>query len=152
MILRTVVLAIVGLAVAGAVYVRLAPMDTAVWHVDPSEAQRSGKPNDFLVAEGGDRPPVETSKPVDAVITSLVTDIEALPGVSELTTSPEAGLYTYVQRSRLMGYPDVLSFRVIPNGDGSRITFWSRSRFGQSDLGVNRQRVDALLARTGLDS
>jgi uncharacterized protein (DUF1499 family) len=55
---------------------------------------------------------------------------------------------TYVQRSRFWGFPDYVSVRAVDLGDGSSaLAIFSRSRYGASDLGVNRARVDAWLAR-----
>lgn len=52
----------------------------------------------------------------------------------------------YVQRSKLMQYPDTLNVQFFdrPNGR-STLALYSRSQVGESDLGVNRQRIDRLL-------
>ncbi|WP_371154669.1 DUF1499 domain-containing protein [Jannaschia sp. 2305UL9-9] len=150
MILRSIALVAVGVAVAGASYVRLAPMEAEVWHVDPGAAERTGRPNDFLIAPGGDMDPVQSPLSPEALTTLLTEDLEAQPRTTQLAATPDEGIYTYVQRTRMMGYPDVINLRVQPTPEGSSLTLWSRSRYGQSDLGVNRARVEALLQRTGL--
>jgi uncharacterized protein (DUF1499 family) len=46
-----------------------------------------------------------------------------------------------------MGYPDYISVRVLPAGEGQEtVAALSRSRFGQSDLGVNAARLARLRA------
>ncbi len=52
----------------------------------------------------------------------------------------------YVQRSRLMHYPDTLVVQFYDRPDGrATLALYSRSQVGESDLGVNRQRIDRLL-------
>lgn len=150
-ILLFVALALAAVGLFLAVYVRLAPLDPAVWHVDPAAARRTGTPNDVLVAEGGDRPPVVTAESPADVMARMDAVAMAAPRVRRLAGSPEEGFVTYVQRSRLMGFPDAISVRVTPEGAGSQVTIYGRSRFGRSDLGVNRARVDRWLEEAGLE-
>jgi uncharacterized protein (DUF1499 family) len=56
------------------------------------------------------------------------------------------GHMTYVARSRLMGFPDAISVRLVPVGEGTRVEVYSRSRFGYSDMGVNAARVERWIA------
>ena len=55
---------------------------------------------------------------------------------------------TYVQRSKIMGYPDIITvqFEQI-NIESSGITLYSRSQYGYSDMGVNKNRVITLLEK-----
>jgi uncharacterized protein (DUF1499 family) len=47
----------------------------------------------------------------------------------------------------LWNFPDLVTVQVDPAGaDRSRLIIWSRSVYGQSDLGVNRKRTLAWLA------
>jgi len=53
----------------------------------------------------------------------------------------------YVQRSRLMGFPDTITVRFLPTADGgSTLAVYSRAHYGISDRGVNKARVTAWLA------
>jgi uncharacterized protein (DUF1499 family) len=67
---------------------------------------------------------------------------------SERLARSENGLWTtYVVRSRVMGFPDYASVRVTGLDEGtSTLAIFSRSRFGSSDLGVNKARVTNWLA------
>ena len=52
----------------------------------------------------------------------------------------------YVQRTELMQYPDWITVRFIDLGDRkSTLAIYSRSVYGESDLGVNQERIDAWL-------
>jgi len=53
-----------------------------------------------------------------------------------------AGRITYVTRSRLWGFPDYTTVQVIPGAAGATLALHARARFGQSDVGVNRARVE----------
>ena len=149
MIVRILQYVLIGgglLIVGAALYVRTTAMDPRVWHVDPDLGERTGRPNDILVAVDGDRPspviaapPAEVAKRLDGIALSD-------PKTERIAGSPEEGWVTYVQRSDLMGYPDAISVKVSPTEGGSRVSIWSRSRFGYRDFGVNRARVDRWLA------
>lgn len=50
--------------------------------------------------------------------------------------------YQYVQRSRLLRFPDYVSVRFIPlSENASTLAIFSRSKYGYSDLGVNKKRT-----------
>jgi uncharacterized protein (DUF1499 family) len=54
----------------------------------------------------------------------------------------------YVQRSRLLRFPDLITVRFVPVDDThSTLAIYSRSVYGKGDLGVNRARVEEWLAR-----
>ncbi|MEM7643147.1 MAG: DUF1499 domain-containing protein [Pseudomonadota bacterium] len=136
-----------GLLVAGGVlYIRLADMPPETWHADPERGERTGRPNDVLVAEGGDLPSPVLAAPPAEVAARLDAIALAEAGTERIAGSPEEGWMTYVQRSALVGYPDAVSVKVTAEGEGSRVAIWSRSRFGYRDFGVNRARVDRWLA------
>ena len=155
MILRLLALALLALAVLAvclAAYVRLSPMAEEVWDVDPEAAGRTGKPNDYLVGPGGDREAVVTETGPRALDTLLAGYLARQDGTEALGGAVDGDTIrrTWVQRSRLMGYPDALTYRITPEGEGSRLVIYSRSRFGRSDLGVNRDRVERMLSALDL--
>ncbi|WP_179379399.1 DUF1499 domain-containing protein [Jannaschia marina] len=150
MIIRSLLFLAVAGAAAGAAYVRFAPMDATAWHVDPATVTRSGKPNDYLVSEGGDRAPViVTGATPEAALAQLDAIATAEKGVTRLAGSPQDGHVTYVQRTPLMGYPDAISVTATAAGEDVALRLYSRSRFGHSDLGVNEARVERWLAAVG---
>ena len=137
--------ALLGAALLAA-YVRLSPMEAEDWHVDPAATDRTGRPNDYLVGPEGDRAEVVSDLPPVELLTRLDAVAMAEPGVTRLAGSTVEGRVTYVQRSRLMGYPDAISVSAVPEGAGSRLSIYSRSRYGVSDMGVNAARVDRWVA------
>jgi uncharacterized protein (DUF1499 family) len=147
--------ALVAGAVVLAIVMRWVQDDPAVWHVDPAAAARTGAPNDYLVAPQGataaqpDRLaevhpflPRELLQRFDAVAS-------AAPRTERIAGSPDEGLVTYVQRSRVFGFPDYVSVRAVEVPGGSALIVWSRSRFGYGDFGVNKARVEGWLAGLG---
>lgn len=124
---------------AGALWVRLAPSDPAVWHVEPGPGASTGRPNEARLLPGQGAPvyalpPAELAARLDAVAM-------AEPRTDRLEGGPERGFTTYVQRSRWFAFPDYISVLVQPAEGGATLAIWSRSRFGYSDLGVNAARV-----------
>jgi uncharacterized protein (DUF1499 family) len=45
-----------------------------------------------------------------------------------------------------MNFPDTIQFKIIPREGGSALVLYSASRYGSSDFGVNRKRVEAWLS------
>lgn len=129
----------------GLAYIRLAPSGEE-WHVDPEAAGRSG-PGRWLVADGGDAPAPRLPAPPDRVLAAF-DSVAREAGAERLAWSPEEGRATYVDRSRVMGFPDYVSVKVSPEGEGTRLSAYSRLRFGQDDLGVNRARLEDWVRRT----
>ena len=80
-----------------------------------------------------------TSTPEQA-LTNLKTVIESLPRTKIIT---ETDNYLYAEfKSALMGYVDDVEFYIV--SDTQKIHVRSASRLGQSDLGVNRKRVEEI--------
>jgi uncharacterized protein (DUF1499 family) len=73
--------------------------------------------------------------------------IDRRPRVRLIAKSTDGLQADYVQKSAVIGFPDTITVRFIPRGDKrSTLAIFSRSHYGHSDLGVNRERVDAWLA------
>lgn len=126
-------------------YVRFAPSDPSVWHVDPLTAPPSG-PNSVTMKPGGAEPaPVYDLTPAE-LMSKLDTVIRQTPRTHLLAGSVSTGFATYVVRSLVWGFPDYVSIKVLPAPGGSTFAVWSRARFGRSDLGVNRARLNGWIA------
>lgn len=73
---------------------------------------------------------------------ALEQALSGLPGVTIVERKPD---YLYVQaQTRWLKFVDDLEFSVNP--DGGVIELRSASRLGREDLGMNRQRIEALRA------
>lgn len=139
--MRIVLILVVAILAAGlgaALYFRTASMPPEAWHVDPAAATPPESPNFEL--RTGDRAPVIDAAPdvVAARIDAIATSERARMIGGDLAE----GHMTYVARSRIMGFPDAISVRLVPVGEGgTRMEVFSRARFGYSDMGVNAARV-----------
>ncbi|WP_299827066.1 DUF1499 domain-containing protein [uncultured Roseobacter sp.] len=113
-------------------YVRLAPINPARWHQPVPHAQSSDFASGAVRVIPGD---AEVMQQVDAVL-------RALPRTHVLAGSVAAGRITYVTRSAVFGFPDMTTVEL---RDG-QIRLFARLRFGASDLGVNRKRLERAIA------
>lgn len=152
-LLRVLGAALLFAAVAAAAYVRLSPDDPALWHVDPEAAVATGRPNAYSVGSEGVADAIAPVYAVPARELASAFDAVALsqPRTERIAGGPEELWATYVQRSRVMRFPDYVSVRFIDLGEArSTLSLFSRARYGRSDFGVNRARAEAWLAALGL--
>jgi hypothetical protein len=132
------------LFVAGCMaYIRLAPSDPDLWHVDPMTAVRPAKPNSFMLRPGvGKYPTPEFSVSAQVLEQAFDAMVMGQPNVKRLAGSPADLWVTYIARTPIIGYPDYISVRYVPLTDGkSSLAVYSRARFGYGDKGVNRKRM-----------
>lgn len=132
----------IGVLVLGVMaWIRLAPSDPARWHEDPRLVARPSSPNFHLIrmAGGDEMPRVFQMKP--EVLAARVDEVARTDGAELIAGSLAAGHMTYLSRTPLMGYPDYTSILIEPAGEGAMLLAFARSRFGHSDLGVNRARI-----------
>ena len=127
-ILLLVALALIGVAL----YIRLAPSDPQVWHRPiTSTADADGEGSALRVIPGD-----------AATLTRIDAAARALPRTQVLAGSLEEGRVTYITRSKGMGFPD---YTTVDLAEG-QIRMYARLRFGKSDMGVNRARLERLIA------
>lgn len=129
---KTVFWLVVGLVVLLGAYIRLAPSDPGIWHVAPvGEAD--------LDMQGGVIRVIETGPDGLARLDAIA---RTTPRTSVLAGSVKEGMITYVTRTKVIGFPDYTTVQQ----DGGALRIHARLRFGRSDFGVNRTRVDGWLA------
>ena len=137
-------LTLFGLLLLGYIaYIRVAPSNPLIWHVDPLEAEKPRKPNAFLWRPGEGKFPVPEFD-MDALSLARAFDALVTKGsnVTQLAGAPEQLFVTYIARTKVMQYPDYVSIRFIDlDGGRSTLAVFSRARFGYGDRGVNRKRV-----------
>ncbi|MDJ0629877.1 MAG: DUF1499 domain-containing protein [Rhodobacter sp.] len=129
------ILAVLGLA--GLAYIRLAPSDPVRWHIDPRTAADPGQ-RGVLVRHDVPLPPSAALARFDGIVRST-------PRTRVLAGTPEDGQITYVVRSKWLGFPDYVTVRAVETDGAAALVILSRLRFGLSDLGVNRARLDGWL-------
>jgi uncharacterized protein (DUF1499 family) len=123
---------------------RFLPVDASKFHTDPFVADRPNKPNYYISTdEEGlfDIPAIELINAFEQY-TNQVARTKVLK-----RDDSEGYLVTYISRSMVMGFPDFISVKIVETSPTtSQIKMISRSRFGYSDLGVNRARVKLWIA------
>jgi uncharacterized protein (DUF1499 family) len=66
------------------------------------------------------------------------------PRVELVATGADGRRLTYVQRSLVFRFPDIITVEFMPAGEGrSTLAVASHSRYGRRDFGVNGERVEA---------
>jgi uncharacterized protein (DUF1499 family) len=115
-------------------FVRLAPADPAIWHVDLAAAGFDpARGQMFCITPDNRFGPL-----ADGALARLDAIALATPRTERLAGSAEEGRITWVTRSRLMGYPDYTTAQVMP---GPGLCVFGRQRFGREDFGVNGARI-----------
>ncbi|REC58451.1 DUF1499 domain-containing protein [Rhodosalinus sediminis] len=122
-----------------AAWVRFAPSDPARWHVAPEVTGDEDLTGGVKRRVAGAGP--EALRRFDAIA-------RATPRTQVLAGSVAEGMVTYVTRSALWGFPDYTT--VAQEGDD--LIIHGRLRFGTSDMGVNRARVDRWIAALRAES
>ena len=112
-------------------FIRLAPTDPARWHLPIAET------NDQTMAGGAIR--VVEADP--EALVRVDTAMRALPRTDVLAGSVDERHITYVTRTKWIGFPD---YTTVEYSD-DMLKLHARLRFGRSDLGVNRKRLERLM-------
>lgn len=84
-------------------------------------------------------PPAEAFRRVDSVAMAMDWEVVA--------RAPADGRLEAVATSEWFGFRDDIVVRIRPDGTGSRVDIRSKSRVGESDLGVNAKRIREFIAR-----
>jgi uncharacterized protein (DUF1499 family) len=153
------ILIVLLILVAGAIVtVRILVRPATTGFIDFTELKRSATGNDALACP----PEFLCSTKVDLMIApvpmsaaALVAKVKALPSVEPRTVmvgENDAELrYVLVQRSALFNLPDTINIAIQPlDAAHAAIAIYSRSRYGQSDLGANMKRVQRWLDLLGV--
>jgi len=121
--------------------------------IDFKTLRLTRKPNQYLVAPPDFTPaPAHRQSPVfpwpAAELARRFRAIAlAAPRVTPLAEADGGRRFEVVQRSALLRFPDTVSVEAVPLGDRkAALAIYSRSRYGRSDFGANRKRIDAWLA------
>jgi hypothetical protein len=119
-------------------FVRLAPSDPAVWHVDlTASGFEAGPGTAFCI---GPRERYTPAGPMEAELARLDRIALATPRTERLAGSVEEGRITWITRSAVLGFPDFTTAQVMP---GPGFCIYGRQRFGSFDWGVNAARIGA---------
>ncbi|WP_417524140.1 DUF1499 domain-containing protein [Marinovum sp.] len=135
--MKILFLVAVSVVLAGWAWVRFAPDDPARWHRGSGRTETG--------PQSGKNSHVYRERPDDAARRLAAFDavIRATPRTTHLAGSLEERRITYVTRTRLVGYPDYTTLSLEETPEGPVIELFGRARYGRSDLGVNRGRIEA---------
>jgi uncharacterized protein (DUF1499 family) len=120
--------------------------------MDMAQIVRPASPNTALAAPKGFYPPPDVATPPYNLPANRLFAVVQNVAASQIRTY-QAAVYPdrlqahYVARSAVFNFPDLIAAQVTPDTSGtSFLVLYSRSVYGQSDLGVNRKRVETWLA------
>ncbi|QQA44484.1 DUF1499 domain-containing protein [Pelagovum pacificum] len=142
-ILILILLAIVGLFA----WVRMAPVDAARWHVDPTGAEPSRMNGWLLLPDGGDEAAPFWVATEEELLTALDEIALATPRTTRVAGSVADGRITYETRTRFAGFPDYTTVEATGAEGGATLLVYARAQYGKGDWGVNRARVEGWVAR-----
>jgi hypothetical protein len=120
--------------------------------MDMTRIERPSTPNTFLAGPAGMKPDPDVVTGEQAMpaprLFAIARDLFATqPRTYVAAEFPDRLQAHYVARSALLNFPDLVTVQVSPAGaDRSTLIVWSRSVYGRSDFGVNRDRTTAWLA------
>lgn len=114
--------------------------------VDPLAMDRSSTDNDALycppeTCDNADQESAVFAVPPAQMYEAWLSVIGDAPRTSLIATDPERLLIHAEQRSAIFRFVDTILIRVEAFGEGSSYIALSRSELGQSDLGVNAERL-----------
>jgi uncharacterized protein (DUF1499 family) len=116
--------------------------------------KRRTSPNDALACPSGlcaaksDVAPPVFAVSAPELMKAFAKVIASEPLVTQVASDESGFNARYVQRTKIMRFPDTVNVRFIDLGDGrSTIALYSRSQLGESDFGVNRARIERWLGK-----
>ena len=116
--------------------------------VDFATLERRDTPNDALAclpaycAAKADIAAPVIARPFGDVFLAVQDAVVHEPGLEQVDADSGQGTLRFVQRSKLLGFPDTINVKVVSTEDGgSAVLIYSRSQLGKGDMGVNLERV-----------
>ena len=114
-----------------------------------STFQRPSKPNNYLLSDqtGGrpaDGPGAVYGVDEKALKQALLQALVGEPRLEVVNAAPDAAQWEFVQRSQIFRFADDIVIEFAPADgveNGTKLSIFSASRVGYSDMGVNKARV-----------
>jgi uncharacterized protein (DUF1499 family) len=116
--------------------------------VAAKRAERTDRARVLEVQRGEypDIAPLQLSLPPEQAFEAAAKTARAMPTWEVVAEDASSGQITAVATSRIFRFADDVVIRVQGDASGSRVDIRSRSRFGESDFGVNANRVRSYLS------
>ncbi|HKP26058.1 MAG TPA: DUF1499 domain-containing protein [Dongiaceae bacterium] len=122
--------------------------------IDFAALQRDSVPNQYLLCPKGMCSTVTDGEapvfdvPIEQLQVAWDEMLAEQPRLQLLRRDVTNTQIDYVQRTRFLRFPDLVTVRFVPVDDmHSTVAIYSRSVWGKGDMGVNRKRVEEWLAR-----
>ncbi|MEM8750778.1 MAG: DUF1499 domain-containing protein [Pseudomonadota bacterium] len=120
-----------------------------------STLTKTPKPNQALVCPEGycverhvDMTAPTYALSVEELRAAFLTSIEGEERLERVDDNNEPNRLRFVQRTKLMRFPDTINIEFLPQADGrSSLAVFSQSQIGTSDFGVNLARLERWLER-----
>lgn len=140
------------------VWERFGPADLG--DIDFATLQRRETPNDALAcrpeycAAKADIGSPVFPRPANEMYRVVEGAVSGEPSLQKVAGKEAQGTLRYVQRSRIMRFPDTINVKVValPGGGGSTVLIYSRSQLGRGDMGVNRARIERWIGLISLEA
>jgi uncharacterized protein (DUF1499 family) len=159
--LRNFLITVGGIAIAVlALILEGETLETAIFSIDEvpmidfATLERGPTPNQYLLCPTSVcSTQTDGAAPVyDVPVTKLQAAWDEMiaeePRVQVLRRDITNQQIDYVQRTRLLRFPDLVTVRFVPVDDThATLVIYSRSVYGEGDFGVNRARVEEWLAK-----
>ncbi len=129
----------------GAVAVPMPEFATLALHDRPNQYLALPPGYESVARPHGESPVFDV--PVAVLEARALRAIRGQPRITEVASDPARRQYAFVQRTKLMRFPDTVTVRFVDLGDGrSSLALYSRSRIGHSDFGANAARAASWFA------
>ncbi|MDD9922964.1 MAG: DUF1499 domain-containing protein [Boseongicola sp.] len=123
-------------------WIRFAPTDRDLVHIDPVDADDPGPRGVKIVGADAPRFPGETTDVLEAFAHVALEE----PRVKLLDGDFSEAMMTFVARTKVFGFRDYITVKATQEGEETKLSVISRSRYNfGSDWGVNRDRLDRWL-------
>lgn len=139
--MKTLLYFLLAVLAASLLVFRIAPIDRDVWHVDPADFDDPERPGVRLI--GLDAPRYRSDP--ETVLSTFKEIALAEPRTRLFEGSIDEGMLTFVSRSRVFGFPDLITVKAVDEGVETKLSIAGRPRYGGSDWGVNAARLDRWL-------
>jgi uncharacterized protein (DUF1499 family) len=128
--------------------------DPDLGSVEIETVERRTSPNDALACPAGfcraraDLTTADYAVPADALRAAFAKVVASERKIERVKTNEATTTERYIQRSETLGFPDTIVVRFADRPGGrSTLAIYSRSRFGESDFGANRARIERWLQK-----
>ena len=141
--MKSLLFTLVFVLVVGVLWIRYAPIDRDRWHVDPADADDPGKAGFRLIGQEAPRYPADP----DSVLAAFNDIARSEPRTHLLEGDVDEGMLTYVARSRVIGFADLITVKAVSEGAVTKLSIISRTRLGSIGYktGSNVERLDRWL-------